>query len=248
MPKWQNQVVKPRSTKVTIFKSQVQQPKPRPQVEKPRYQNQVDNGVHVHKIPKSSRSQVYKPKLVNPGILMKEHVLTEYSDVFEGLGRFPGEPYQLRLKPNSQHAKHRPRKVPLHLQEAFHEEVARLVKIDVLEPVKELTEWVNSYVIAEKDVQTYYSNAHRTGHSIRKKLCLCLDPKDLNKALKREPYYCRTMDELIAKFHGAKVLIIVDLNKGYWQVELHADSREISLKRKLWYQVTSSKENWIPYS
>ena len=34
------------------------------------------------------------------------------------------------------------------------------------------------------------------------------------------------MDELIAKFHGAKVFTIVDLDKGYWQVELCADSRK----------------------
>ena len=115
-----------------------------------------------------SKTQVSKHKSSIPGILTKEDVLTEYSDVFEGLGRFPGEPYQLRLKPNSQSAKHRPRKVPLHLQEAFHEEVTRLMKIDVLEPVTELTEWVNSYVIVEKDVQTDSSNAHSPGHSIRR--------------------------------------------------------------------------------
>ena len=64
---------------------------------------------------------------------------TTYQDVFQGLGKFPGEPYKLRLKENSVPAKHRPRKVPVHLQDAFHEEVQRLIKIDVLEPVTEQT-------------------------------------------------------------------------------------------------------------
>ena len=57
------------------------------------------------------------------GPLTKESVTSVYSDVFQGLGKFPGDPYKLRLKPNSTPARHKPRKVPVHLQKAFHEEV-----------------------------------------------------------------------------------------------------------------------------
>ena len=55
--------------------------------------------------------------------LMQKKVESTYADVFQGLGKFPGEPYKPRLKPDAVPAKHRPRKVPVHLQEAFHEEV-----------------------------------------------------------------------------------------------------------------------------
>ena len=55
--------------------------------------------------------------------LTQDKVESTYADVFQGLGKFPGEPYKLRLKPDAVPAKHRPRKVPVHLQEAFHEEV-----------------------------------------------------------------------------------------------------------------------------
>ena len=72
--------------------------------------------------------------------LTQEKVETTYADVLQGLGKFPGEPYKLRLKPDAVPAKHRPRRVPVHLQDAFHEEVERLVKIDVLEKVTEPTE------------------------------------------------------------------------------------------------------------
>ena len=48
---------------------------------------------------------------------------TTLADVFQGLGKFPGEPYKLRLKPDAVPAKHRPRRVPVHLQDAFHEEI-----------------------------------------------------------------------------------------------------------------------------
>ena len=50
--------------------------------------------------------------------LTKEKVESTYADVFQGLGKFPGEPYKLRLKPDAVPAKHRPRKVPVHLARA----------------------------------------------------------------------------------------------------------------------------------
>ena len=156
--------------------------------------------------------------------LTQEKVESTYADVFQGLGKFPGDPYKLRLKPDAVPAKHRPRKVPVHLQEAFHEEVERLVKIDVLKPVTEPTEWVNSFVVVEKVIDS--SNAHSPHHSIKKSIRLCIDPKDLNEALEREPYYSRSIDELISMFAGAKVFTIVDMDKGYWQVVLHPDSRK----------------------
>ena len=55
--------------------------------------------------------------------LTQEKVESTYADVFQGLGKFPGEPYKLRLKPDAVPVKHRQRKVPVHLQDAFHEEV-----------------------------------------------------------------------------------------------------------------------------
>ena len=42
--------------------------------------------------------------------LTQEKVESTYADVFQGLGKFPGEPYKLRLKPDAVPAKHRPRK------------------------------------------------------------------------------------------------------------------------------------------
>ena len=55
--------------------------------------------------------------------LTQDKVESTYADIFQGLGKFPGDPYKLRLKPDAVPAKHRPRRVPVHLQDAFHEEV-----------------------------------------------------------------------------------------------------------------------------
>ena len=70
------------------------------------------------------------------------------------------------------------------------------------------------------------SDALSPHHSIKKSIQLCINPKNLNEALEREPDYSRTIDELISMFAGAKVFTIVDMDKGYWQVVLYPDSRK----------------------
>ena len=78
-------------------------------------------------LPESNSNSVSGSNLQSLSItdlpLTQEKVESTYADVFQGLGKFPGEPYKLRLKPDAVPAKHRPRKVPVHLQDAFHEEV-----------------------------------------------------------------------------------------------------------------------------
>ena len=113
--------------------------------------------------------------------LTKQDILSQYSGCFEGIGCFPGDPYKFHLKPDYKPARHAPRKVPVHLEAAFKEEIDSLVKQGILEEVKEHTDWVNSYVIVEKDT----GNHHSPNHTVKKKLRICLDPRDLNEALER---------------------------------------------------------------
>ena len=119
-------------------------------------------------------------------------------------------------------------KLPIHLQDAFHKEIRSLEQLGILEPVKDVTEWVNSFVIMEKKVPINYSNIHSPQHSVSKKLRICLDPKDLNEALEREPYYTRCIEEILGKFHGMKWFAIADFNKGCWMIELHPESRKLT--------------------
>ena len=156
--------------------------------------------------------------------LTKQDILSQYSGCLEGIGHFPGGPYKFHLKPDHKPARHAPRKVPVHLEAAFKEEIESLVKQGILEEVKEHTDWVNSYVIVEKDT----GNHHSPNHTVKKKLRICLDPRDLNEALEREPYHTRSVDEITAKLQGMTVFTIVDFKKGYWMVVLHPDSRRLT--------------------
>ena len=91
-------------------------------------------------------------------------------------------PHKFQLKENAKPVRHAPRKVPIHLQDAFHSEIRNLEKLGILEETKDVTEWVNSFVIMEKKSPDISSQQDR-------KLQICLDPRDLNEALEREPYY-----------------------------------------------------------
>ena len=155
--------------------------------------------------------------------LTKQDILDIYSDVFTRIGKFPGMPYKFQLKPNAKPARHAPRKVPIHLQDAFHKEIRNLEQLGILEETKDVTEWVNSFVVIKKKIPTDSSSQ---GHSMNKKLRICLDPRDLNKALEREPYYMQSIEEIMGKFHGMTRFTIADFNKGYWMVELDPESRK----------------------
>ena len=191
---------------------------------------------HVHK----STEQVCKPDeslalrkvkhphngmtSVNRLPLTKQDILSHYSGCFEGIAHFPRELYKFHLKPEHKPARHAPRKVSIHLETAFKKEIESLVKLGILEEVKEYTYWVNSYVIVEKDTGSRYS----PNHTIKKKLMICLDPRDLNEALEREPYHTHSVNEITAELQGMTVFTIVDFKKGYWMVVLHPESRKLT--------------------
>ena len=161
--------------------------------------------------------------------LTKQDILDIYSDVFTGIGKFPGLPYKFQLKPNAKPARHALRKVPIHLQDAFHKEIRNLEELGILEEIKDVTEWVNSFVIVEKEIPIDSNNSHSPGHSMNKKLRICLDPRDLNEALEKEPYYMCCIEEIMGKFHGMTRFTIADFNKGYWRVELDPESRKYTM-------------------
>ena len=113
----------------------------------------------------------------HPFPLTKDYLLKEYEDVFTGIGCFPGAPYHIETDPEVPPVQHALRQVPVQLQQAYMEELDQLKKWGILSEVRnEYTPWVNSTVVTIKP-----------NRSIR----LCLDPRNLNKAVKRNPYYVR---------------------------------------------------------
>ena len=52
------------------------------------------------------------------------------------------------------------------------------------------------------------------------KIRICIDPRDLNKAIQREHFPMMTREEVIASMSRAKVFSVLDATSGHWQVKL----------------------------
>ena len=138
----------------------------------------------------------------------KAHILNEYADVFDGIGCFEGE-YHITLDSTVPPVVHSPRRVPVALREPLKEELDTLIQQGIIAKVDRPTDWVNSCVCVTKP---------------NGKLRLCLDPKDLNKAIKRPHHYTPTLDDVLPKLNGAQFFTILDARSGYWNIKLDEES------------------------
>lgn len=60
-----------------------------------------------------------------------------------------------------------------------------------------------------------------------KQLRLCLDPRELNLALKEENHVIPSFQELSEKLNNKNIFTVLYLKEGYWQVELSDASSKI---------------------
>ncbi|RWS20167.1 Transposon Ty3-I Gag-Pol polyprotein-like protein, partial [Leptotrombidium deliense] len=58
-------------------------------------------------------------------------------------------------------------------------------------------------------------------------LRICLDPNRLNQAIKTPKYPIPTFDDILAKVNGAKYFTVLDLKKGFLQLELDEESSDL---------------------
>ena len=171
------------------------------------------NGVNMdNSATKQDNSQVnmqIEVKMVRRKADIKEY----YADVFEGVGRFRGPPYHIQLDPKVPPKQMPVRPVPVHLKEAFKQELDKMLQAGQLKPVHEATPWINSYVIVEgKD---------KLG---RLKPRICLDPKNLNVAVIREPWFSKTPDDIAHLLADACIITTTDCTKGFWHQPLDEES------------------------
>ena len=84
----------------------------------------------------------------------------------------------------------------------------------IIEKVNQPTDWVSSVLVVSKPSEADGESKIRT----------CLDPRDLNVAIKCEHFTMPTIEEIATRLHGAKVFSVLDDSNGFWQVEIHEDS------------------------
>ena len=138
-----------------------------------------------------------------------EQLISKYaSDFGSGVGLLDGK-YHILLDETVTPVQHSPRRVPVPLRDILKSTLDNLVQQNILAPVQKPTPWINSMVAVPK----------RDG-----KLRICLDPRDLNRAIHREQFPLPTIEDVANRLHGAKVFSVLDVRKGFWHIELDEES------------------------
>lgn len=160
-------------------------------------------------IQKSPATTSVSPASAKP-VKDKDDLISQYPDCFDGIGKFQGQ-YHITLDPSVPPVVHAQRRVPLSLRDDIKKELGEMEAQGIIAKVNEgePTAWVNSLVYRRKPNGT---------------LRVCLDPKDLNKAICREHHTIPTLEEILPQLTGAKIFSIVDAKCGYWNIELDQES------------------------
>ena len=106
--------------------------------------------------------------------LKREAIQKEYKDVFEGLGHI-GISSSFVVNPDHTTVQHAPRRVIVTLQKEVKEKIAAMEKKGFIQKVTEPKEWISSMVVVAKPG----------------KIRICLDPRDLNKAIQDPNIRCQ---------------------------------------------------------
>ena len=139
---------------------------------------------------------------------------TMYADRFKGLGNFKGAS-QIQLKEDATPVVTPPRKYPIHLKSEIAQQLKEMMALEVIEPIPEgeSCEWLSSLAFSRKE----------SG-----KLRICLDPRNLNNALKRTYHRTPTIEEISHRLANARVFSKLDAKHGYWSIRLDEASAKLT--------------------
>ena len=129
--------------------------------------------------------------------LTKEKILADFKDVFEGFGHIGKANFT--VDPEVTPEQHAPRRIAVTLHNEVKAKLEELEKKKILVKETEPTDWISSMVIVAKPGE----------------IRICLDPKDLNKAVKRPKYQMPMLDEVLPKLSKAQVFTTLDAKDGF---------------------------------
>ena len=144
---------------------------------------------------------------------INENILNQFKDVLgQEIGCMPGE-YEIKLDSNAKPVVHPPRSVPAAIRDQVRKELDHLEHCKIIAKVVEPTDWVNSMVVVRK----------KNG-----RVRICIDPSDLNRAIRREHFPMSTIEDIATRLHGSKWFSTLDANSGYFQIRLTEDSSKLT--------------------
>ena len=102
--------------------------------------------------------------------------------------------------------------MPIKLHSKLLDTLNKLQELKVISKVNEARDWIHSLVLVEKKDGT---------------LRLCLDPRNLNKFIKKQPCLIPTLEEITLKVNNAKHFSVLDLKDGFWHIILDKESQKL---------------------
>ncbi|XP_055585172.1 uncharacterized protein K02A2.6-like [Uranotaenia lowii] len=105
------------------------------------------------------------------------------------------------------------RRLPFATLERVEEKLNELLAKDIIEPVTEPNRWVSPLVVVMKD----------SGD-----LRLCIDMRQVNKAILRETHPLPTIEDIRWKLNGATIFSRLDIKDAFHQLEIDAASRPLT--------------------
>ena len=145
----------------------------------------------------------------------------EYPDVFSTsqTGILPGTPVHLTVNKDTQPIIRPARTVPESLKEAVKGKLDRLKEQGIIEEVDDPSDWVSQMSVTQK----------KSG-DVR----ICIDPRPLNEALKREHYTLPVLDDILPCLTKATTFSICDLKDGYLHCPLDDESSKLTTFATPW--------------
>ena len=119
-----------------------------------------------------------------------------------------------------------PRRFPYTCLEKLKTTLEKMETQEIVASVDKPTDWVSNLTVVGKKKGT---------------LCVCLDPKPLNEAIKRERHSIPLLEDVQHKLNGKKVFTILDERSGFWQVKLTDESSYMTTFNTPWGRKIFSK-------
>jgi len=148
------------------------------------------------------------------GINTGQDILAEYPECFEGIGKLKGFKAKFYVDGNVRPVAQPVRRIPYNLRGPVEEELAKLLKADIIEKVEGPTPWVSPIIVVPKGGT--------------KEIRICVDMRQANEAVIRERHPIPTVDDVLYHLNEGTVFSRLDLKWGFHQIELDEDSRGIT--------------------
>ena len=179
----------------------------------------TDSTTRLKKILDAKYEKADIPEIVQSSIHLKEdqkakleELLIKYEALFDGtLGQWKGPPINIELRADAKHYHARPYPIPTSQEKKIRLEIERLIRARVLKKVNR-SEWAAPNFIIPKSNET---------------IRFITDFRELNKRIKRKPYPIPKIQDLLMKLEGFQWATSLDLNMGYYHIQLNPFSRSL---------------------